>query len=79
MKKVYYLSTCSTCKRIMSELDLTDFEQQDIKSQSITSVQLEEIIATGTPEDVAKNEASFTGHYLAPLLTRKAPSAKKKK
>jgi len=38
-----------------------------------------EIIATGTPEDVAKNEASFTGHYLAPLLTRKAPSAKKKK
>jgi excinuclease ABC subunit A len=38
-----------------------------------------EIIATGTPEDVAKNAASFTGHYLAPLLTRKAPSAKKKK
>jgi len=37
------------------------------------------IIATGTPEEVAKNEASFTGHYLAPLLTRKAPSVKKKK
>jgi excinuclease ABC subunit A len=27
-----------------------------------------EIIATGTPEDVAANEASFTGQYLAPLL-----------
>ncbi len=27
-----------------------------------------QIIATGTPEDVAKNPASFTGHYLAPLL-----------
>jgi excinuclease ABC subunit A len=27
-----------------------------------------EIIATGTPEDVANNKASFTGQYLAPLL-----------
>ena len=27
-----------------------------------------QIIATGTPEDVARNPASFTGHYLAPLL-----------
>ena len=27
-----------------------------------------EIIATGTPEDVAANKASFTGAYLAPLL-----------
>ncbi|OWS69798.1 excinuclease ABC subunit UvrA [Polynucleobacter campilacus] len=38
-----------------------------------------QIIATGTPEDVAKNAASFTGHYLAPLLTRKSVAAKKKK
>jgi excinuclease ABC subunit A len=38
-----------------------------------------QIIATGTPEDVAKNELSFTGHYLAPLLTRKTVSGKKKK
>jgi excinuclease ABC subunit A len=41
-----------------------------------------EIIATGTPEEVAKNEVSFTGHYLAPLLTRKTPTpvaSKKKK
>ena len=27
-----------------------------------------QIIATGTPEEVAKNPASFTGHYLAPLV-----------
>jgi excinuclease ABC subunit A len=27
-----------------------------------------EIIATGTPEDIAASKASFTGHYLAPLL-----------
>ena len=29
-----------------------------------------QIIATGTPEEVAKNSASFTGHYLAPLLKK---------
>lgn len=29
-----------------------------------------EIIATGTPEQVAKNPKSFTGQYLAPLLVR---------
>jgi excinuclease ABC subunit A len=26
------------------------------------------VVAFGTPEDVAKNVASHTGHYLAPLL-----------
>ena len=35
------------------------------------------IIATGTPEDIAKNESSFTGHYLAPLLNRKISNKKK--
>ena len=29
-----------------------------------------EIVATGTPEQVAANPASFTGHYLKPLLER---------
>jgi len=28
-----------------------------------------EVIATGTPEDVARTRASFTGQFLAPLLT----------
>jgi len=28
-----------------------------------------EVIATGTPEDIARNKASFTGQYLAPLLS----------
>ncbi len=43
IKKVYYLSTCTTCKRIMGSLLLDDFELQDIKSQPITSDQLEEM------------------------------------
>jgi excinuclease ABC subunit A len=30
------------------------------------------IIAAGTPEDVAKTKGSFTGHFLAPMLKRKA-------
>ena len=37
------------------------------------------IIATGTPEDVAKNPDSFTGHYLAPLLKVKPNKVKTKK
>ena len=37
------------------------------------------IIATGTPEDVAKNPDSFTGHYLAPLLKTRPAKVKAKK
>ena len=44
MKKLYYLSTCDTCKRIMSEWNLpSDVVLQDIKFESITVSQLEEI------------------------------------
>jgi len=31
-----------------------------------------QIIATGTPEDVAKNKGSFTGQFLAPMLKKKS-------
>ena len=45
MRKVYFLSTCSTSKRIISELDLRnkDFVFQDIKTASITEDQLQEM------------------------------------
>ena len=43
MKKVYYLSTCDTCKRIMKSLNLEGFEQQDIKTQPITESQIIEM------------------------------------
>jgi arsenate reductase len=44
LKKVYHLSTCDTCKRILKEVNLPDdVEQQDIKTQPITSTQLEEM------------------------------------
>ena len=45
MRKVYYLSTCSTSKRIISELDLRnkDFEFQDIKFEKLTGEQLSDL------------------------------------
>lgn len=43
MKKCYYLSTCSTSKRIIKELKLEEngIEFQDIKTESITEEQLD--------------------------------------
>lgn len=42
MKKVYYLKTCSTCTRILKELNLSsDFTLQDIKTEEITVKQIE--------------------------------------
>lgn len=44
MKKIYYLSTCDTCQRILKELQpLTNVELQDIKIDTITVTQLEEM------------------------------------
>ncbi len=41
MKKIYYLSSCDTCKRILNELKpLGNIELQDIKSDPITPEQL---------------------------------------
>lgn len=46
MKKVYYLSTCDTCKRILKELELSsDFSMQDIKVDPVSQVELEDIRA----------------------------------
>lgn len=45
MKKIYYLSSCSTCARIIEELGLKakKFEFQDIKTEKITATQLSEM------------------------------------
>ena len=43
-KKIYHLSTCDTCKRILKELQPLDgVELQDIKTEAITPAQLEEM------------------------------------
>ena len=44
MKKIYHLGTCSTCQRIIKELQPLDGVQlQEIKSEPITPEQLEEM------------------------------------
>jgi arsenate reductase-like glutaredoxin family protein len=44
MKKIYHLSTCKTCQRIIGELNGGEgFVLQDIKTEPITEVQLQEM------------------------------------
>lgn len=44
MKKIYHLSTCDTCKRIINQLDIDDtVTLQDIKKEEITVKQLDEM------------------------------------
>jgi len=43
MKKIYFLKTCDTCRRILKEILLEGFELQEIKSEPITVKQLEEM------------------------------------
>jgi len=45
MKKIYYLSTCSTCTRIMNDWSVDDsFQTQDIKTEAMTPEQVDEMI-----------------------------------
>ncbi len=46
-RKIYYLSSCSTCTRIIKELNINhaSFVMQDIKNEAITNEQLEEMKA----------------------------------
>ena len=45
MNKIYHLSTCSTCQRIIRELGISNnnFVMQDIKTEKITAEQLDEL------------------------------------
>lgn len=44
MKKFYYLKSCSTCIRILKELQLPEtFALQNIKEETITEAQLDEM------------------------------------
>ncbi|MDP2687898.1 MAG: ArsC/Spx/MgsR family protein [Aequorivita sp.] len=44
MQKVYYLSSCDTCKRVMDEIEIpSSFIKQDLKVQGITETELGEL------------------------------------
>jgi len=61
MKKVYYLKTCSTCSRILKELNLPpEFILQDIKSEVITAKQVEDMEAlAGSYESLFSKRAKL--------------------
>lgn len=64
MKKIYYLSTCDTCKKIMKETGIsaaTGFELQDIKTQPVTASQLAAMKKRQVPmKRYSANGRSFT-------------------
>lgn len=43
MKKVFFLKTCNTCRRIMQPLDLTGWDVQEISSQPVTEHELKDL------------------------------------
>lgn len=61
MKKIYHLSTCTTCQRILKETGAGDkgFVLQDIKAQKITPAQLDEL-----KEKAGSYEALFSRRSL---------------
>lgn len=64
MKKVYYLSTCDTCARIMNQVsDIDSWEKVDIKTSNISEADLDLIAASkGSYEGVfSKRARKFRG------------------
>ena len=45
MGTVFYLKNCSTCKRIMSQFDLSNWKLREMKSEPISEKELEEMYA----------------------------------
>lgn len=44
MKRIFYLSTCDTCKRILSSWNTEGIELQDIKTETMTADQVDQMI-----------------------------------
>ena len=58
MKKIYYLKSCSTCLRILKEIDTFEFRLQDIKSEPISLAQLEEMYSLTNSYEALFNRRS---------------------
>jgi arsenate reductase len=61
MQKIYHLSTCDTCKRIIKDLEVpSSFVLQDIKRDQVTAGQLEEMHAlSGSYESLFSRRAKL--------------------
>jgi arsenate reductase len=60
MRKIYHLSSCSTCHQIIKELKLKEknFMFQDIKTEKITPAQLDEMVKiAGSVESLFSTKA----------------------
>jgi len=66
-RKVYFLSTCDTSRRIMKEVGVDDsFEQQDIKFNPVTEEQVEHFYRqTGSYEELINKRARKLKDVLA--------------
>ncbi|QOD60261.1 arsenate reductase [Polaribacter haliotis] len=60
MKKVYFLQTCDTCRRILKEVNTDGFERQEIKANPVNVAQLEEMYKlSGSYEDLFNKRAKL--------------------
>ncbi|MEY3368741.1 MAG: hypothetical protein RI973_1896 [Bacteroidota bacterium] len=59
MKKIWQLSTCNTCQRLLGEIpNLPDFEVQDVKEKNISAEELDALKArTGSYESLFSRRA----------------------
>jgi arsenate reductase len=58
MKKVYFLKTCDTCKRILKEINTDGFELQEIKANPVNAAQLEEMYKLSDSYEALFNKRS---------------------
>lgn len=56
MKKVYFLQTCDTCRRILKEVNTDGFERQEIKGNPVNVNQLEEMHALSNSYEALFNK-----------------------
>ncbi|MES2678720.1 MAG: ArsC/Spx/MgsR family protein [Bacteroidota bacterium] len=74
MNKIYYLSTCDTCARIIRELKLTEkkFTFQDIKTEKITPAQLDEMKKLSGSYEALFSRVALKYKTLDPKPTKEA-------
>lgn len=56
MKKVYFLKTCDTCRRILKDVNTDGFERQEIKGNPVNVSQLEEMYSRSNSYEVLFNK-----------------------
>ena len=63
MKKVYFLSTCSTCKDIMKLWDLSEVEKINLKKQPLTELDLNELYSISKSYELLFNKRALLSWY----------------